>query len=509
MITSNKKSFIENICSLLFEKASKYRYVLAGSLLVAFLTYTFAFVHKLPNCDDVVFYFFQGEVATDHGRWMLDVMNWIMPGYSMPWIYGVLSILILSIANCFIVNIFKIENKYLQILWSGLFISFQSVVGTLSYMFLSYMYATAFLLSVISVYIYQKHGLKYKIWSIITMIISMGFYQAYWAMGAVFFIVLMFKDIIENKKTAKNIFIDGIKYAGYICITAILYYAVNTLIFYIFNIEFNGYTSDRVNNSWPLSERLYWTVVNMISLFFYGIYGFVVTSLSKFLHWIFIIFISLLVTIPTIKAKSWGKVVLAVFLLCIFPIAMNCVNIITPAGTHTLTLITFSSLYLLVIVLVQYHIKKTIVYDLMLVALALLLCNNILVANKNYLKQYLQYENAKSFYTGVMVRVEQTPGFDEKSKLALMGKATIFINDMSDFPNDDITGIEAKSIINYYSRSAFMRNYVGFTIPFATKEECKNISKTDVFMNMPNYPFAGSVRKFGNIVVVKFSNDND
>lgn len=507
MIPSN--SFFENTISCLFSSIRKNSVSLIATIIVSVLTYTFAFLHKLPNLDDIAFCFFHGEVATDHGRWMLDVMNLIMPRYSMPWIYGVLSIAILAVANCYVIKIFDIKNKYLQVLLSGLLISFQAVVGTLSYMFLSYMYAISLLLNVISVYVFLKEGWKNRIYAFILMVISMGFYQAYWAISVVFFIVILMKDLLEDKKKIKGILIDSVYYLSFICISAILYYAVNSLIFFVFDIHFNEYSSDRVNNDWPLTERLYWTVVNMISCVFYGTYGFVVTWLSKAIHWFYILFISLGLLLPVAKKRKYCNVVIGFILLCIFPIGMNCLNIITPIGTHSLTLITFASIYILVAILVQYYSDKKWLYDVVLITLTLLLFNNILIANKSYLKQYLQYENAKSFYTGVMVNVEQTPGFDQNSRLALIGKANNLVNDMSDFSYDDITGISAESIMNIHSRSSFLKTYVGFTIPFASDDEIEAIKSSDSFSAMACYPYYGSVQMIGDIIVVKFSDGND
>lgn len=508
-MNTQRMSFYEQIISYLFSKIIKYKHSLAGTFTTAFLTYVFAFVHKLPNWDDIHFDNIRGTLGLDHGRWMLDVINFIMPHYSMPWIYGMLSIAILAVANCYVMKIFDIKNKYLQVLLSGLLISFQAVVGTLSYMFLSYMYAISLLLSVISVYVFLKGEWKNRLYAVILMVISMGFYQAYWAISVVFFIVISLRDLLEDRKEVKRIIIDGVYYLSFVCISAILYYAINSLIFSVFDIHFNEYSSDRVNNDWPLTERIYWTIVNMISCIFYGTYGFVVTWLSKAIHWFYILFVSLGLLIPVAKKHKYCKVVIGFILLCLFPIGMNCLNIIAPTGTHSLTLITFASLYILVVIISQFYSYKKWLYDVVLFSLTLLLFNNILIANKSYLKQYLQYEEAKSFYTGVMVNVEQTPGFNENCKLALIGDAYNLINDMNDFTNDDITGISKNSIINIYSRTQFICKYIGFTIPFANESEVSIIKNNKEFVMMPHYPYYGSVKKIGDIVVVKFSEDND
>lgn len=501
-----QESIIENFVHWLSQKVKSYKYSLCSTLFVGLLTYLFSFTNKLINLDDVAFFFFHGEVAADHGRWMLDVTNWIMPKYSMPWIYGVISLAVISIAICVIIKVYRIRNKYLQFLISGVIISFPSLVGMLSYMFLSYSYSLSFLLSVLSVYYYQGGGKKKVLLGGILLVISMGLYQAYLAVTVSFFLLLLFQDLLKNETSVKIILMRGLKMLAFILVSSVAYYLLTLLIFNAFGIHFNSYSSERVNNNWGLYPRVYWLIVNLISCLLHGTYGFVNTILSKAVHAFFILLIVVTILYQQIQFKRVGKFLLALCLLATLPFCINCIHLITPTGTHSLTLLSFIALYVLVVIMVQSPIyKRHLLYDAVLLAMALLIANNVLIANKAHIKQYLQYEEAHAYYTGVMMQVERTKGFDKNSKLALIGTAHNRAYDFSDFVPEDITGIEDGTILNIHSRKNFIKYYVGFDMPFTTEAENEAIRKTVVFKKMPEYPYYGSVRKIGNNIIVKLS----
>lgn len=507
-----KTSIVAKSCHSIKNKMLLYKYSLCSTWIIALLTYTFSFVHKLPNHDDIICFFNLSGAGIGNGRWMLNVIDFIMPSYSMPLVNGILSIILLSVAICYTIKIFKIENVFLQILLSGIIISFQSVVGMMAYTFLNYSYALSFLLSVLAINYVLKNGWKNYVAGTVMMVVSMGIYQAYWAIGVVFLLCLLIQDTIRENSNIKNEFpIRSIKYILFIILTACIYYIINYTIFYFLDLQWGGYASERVDNinTHSFITRLYWAAINVYSCLRYGIYGFVVTWLSKIIHFILLGCICCGIIIPLCKKREWGKIVLSIFLLMLFPIAINVMYIITPIGVHSLTLLPFIGIYILAVVVTERNLRYIRVYDTILISLILLLVNNVLIANKNQMKQYMQYENAKSFYTGVMVRIGETKGFDKDTQIALIGKADELVWGLSDFVADGITGISDGHIMNIHSRESFIKYFVGFDAPFTDIDENKKIVDSTEFKSMPVYPYDGSVKKIGNVIVVKFSDVTD
>ena len=129
---------------------------------------------------------------------------------------------------------------------------------------------------------------------------------------------------------------------------------------------------------------------------------------------------------------------------------------------------------------------KNIFKDSVCVLLCLIVVSNVYVANKSYLKQYMVYENTFSFYQSIVTQIQQTPGFDENSKLVVIGNAEQDSSYLENFGEDKIYGLcgfRGESISD-----EFITYYLGFDIPFATTEEKATLVKEEYIENMPVYP---------------------
>ena len=121
-----------------------------STLVFGLIAHMFALTNKLPNHDDVVYLFSKGETITS-GRWGLELLRYLIPDYSMPWLHGIVSLLFLSVSVAMIIRLFHIISRLSQIILCGLIIAFPSQIGTFCYMYTSSAYAIAFFLSVLAV----------------------------------------------------------------------------------------------------------------------------------------------------------------------------------------------------------------------------------------------------------------------------------------------------------------------------------------------------------------------
>lgn len=208
---SNQEVLLEKICIWLKEKAPKYKYAFIASLVFGLLAYTFVFTNKLINHDEVIGMFVKGAGLTS-GRWALDWMHYIFPDFSMPWIYGILSIVFIAIANCIIINMFEIKNKLVQILLSGLVVVFPSLIGTFSYMFASTSYTLSFLLSIVSAILLVRKNWVGKIVAVLLLAFSIGIYQSYIAVTASFLVLFLLKSALYDDKKISELIKNAIIY---------------------------------------------------------------------------------------------------------------------------------------------------------------------------------------------------------------------------------------------------------------------------------------------------------
>lgn len=506
MIDITKRTKYERIIDWCVCWVNRNKVPFFATLLFGLLSHMFAFTNKFPNDDDIYQLFGKGWTIGS-GRWGLELMRIVFPDFSMPWIYGVISLILIAIAVSITVRLFSIRSSILQALLAGLVISFPSLTGTFCYMFTSTSYAVSFLLSVIAVDLYLKEDWKKTVLASILCIFALSIYQAYISIVASFFLIVLIQRIVLEKSIWKEILAGGLRMVCFLCVVLAVYYVSVHLALHVTNTKFtnlaeSNFTTETVN----LLRRVYVAYANFAYLFTRSRWGLIGTPVSCIAHLI-LIAVSIAETLHS-RNKKWKNTFLLVLLAVVFPLAINCMYLITEEeAVHTLVLYGFVSAYVLVIVLMEALMQRRyFAKDILLSALTVILIGNIYVANQTYLNMHIAYENAYSFYTSLIGQVKQTPGFDEEKKLALIGESENLVHYADELGGNYIKGLN-QDLINVYSREQYIKYYIGFDIQFASEEEKSEIIETATFEKMPEYPWYGSVAIIDDYVVVKLDED--
>ena len=179
----------------------QYRTAFLSSLLFGFLAYGFAFTNKLINHDEAHSLFMKGGTVTS-GRWGLGALDTIFPNYSMPWIYGIITVVLVAAAICILVSLFGIRNRLLQGLLGGTVMVFPSLIGLFGYMFTSSSFALAIFLAVLSVKLLQGR----KLWMILPagacLVLSLSIYQSYISLAASLLVLVLIRKLLTRSKPA-------------------------------------------------------------------------------------------------------------------------------------------------------------------------------------------------------------------------------------------------------------------------------------------------------------------
>ena len=500
-----KSSFLEQIFNKALSCIKYYKVPIVSASFTALMAYMFVFTNKIINWDELRYLFGKGVTITS-GRWGLEVLEYVLPNYSMPWLWGIVSCILLIVAICIIIDIFKIENKILQGVLAAIIISFPSEIGTFIYMFTSTSYAIAFLLSVLAVRLYLKPGMIGKITGVLCAVFSMGIYQAYIALTVSFFVLLLLKDLLNSEKDWMTVIKDGIKYVIYLLIIGCLYYGITTVVLTITDSELNGWAVRATSDSSGIVNRIIRSWKMFVAMVLLREYGLETTGLSCVAHIVFLAATGLTSIFVMIKKKNiFNLLLFGVLSVVALPLSItSIVGLIGEDGVHGLTLYSFISVYIfaaIVIEIIKTEKIKNILKDSVYILFCIIIASNVFVANKSYLKQYLVYENTFSFYQSIITQIQLTPGFDEKSKLAVIGNIEKDSSYLENFGDDSIYGLcgfKAEAI-----SGEFITYYLGFDIPVATEKEKTELINNDVVKNMPAYPYYGYIQKIDDYIVVK------
>lgn len=513
MIEKREIPLTEKLMAGIWKYCASNRIPLLTAILVGLLTYTFAFTNKLVNWDDISYLFDKGATI-DSGRWALPLMSWIFPDYSMPWIYGIVSLVIIAVAVCVLLQQMRIRNPILQALFAGLVIASSSLIGTVMYMFTLSSYAVAFLMAAGAVACANRNSKWYRILGIGLSVFSMGIYQPYIAITSSFFLVLLVRELLDSSSEVKAIVRKGIGYLLHLLIAAVVYYGINSVVRKITGVSYNDYAVGSLSfsriTSLEVIGSIFQTMADELLNFKYAL---ITSPVSRFSHMLCLIVCAGML-VWRMRKESGARIALLAAILILLPISINCILLIShPSGVHTLVVYSFIAVYGLICVILENGLagisirKRNCLLDIVTIALSVVVVCNVYAANKGFLQAYLSNRNAEAFYTSLVTRVSMHPSFSDNTKIALIGEADQYLYDYAVFSDDTIPSIMGLSgmVINEYSRPLFLKYYLGFAIEYASREEIEMILDDPAFAAMPVYPYEGSVQRFGDIMVVKFS----
>lgn len=508
---------VQCVLNWLAVKSRENRIPLLSALIVGFLAHTFAFTNKLVNHDEVTCLFSKGATVVS-GRWGLGGLDSIFPNVSMPWIYGVITIVLFAISVCVLVHILEIRNEWLQVLTAGFVLAFPSLTGTFGYMFTSSSYSVAFLLAVLSVWLLQHTSVWYWVGALLCMVLSLSIYQAYVSVAASLLVLVLIRQLLRNDD-ALTVLRRGVAYLVFLTLALGMYYAATQVIMQLKHVQMISYASDSITfHPLALPANILLAYQSFFLNFQEDALGLIPTLFSRKIHLLLLVCAAVLLAVHIAQMRKDAlSLLLLAALIAILPLAINCLYLfITPESIHTLVLYGFVSVYLLILVLAdgvlsesaavkwaeffrRAAINGAVILSVIIIAI------NIYISNEAYLTLHLRYENAYAFYTSLIADAKQSPDFTEGTRLAVIGTwddPDFYENNLS-FTHTltGVTGIKPDS----YSRERFMQYYLGFPIPFASEEEQLQIAASPEYICMPVYPYYGSMKKIGDVLVVKLS----
>ena len=494
-----------------------YRIPFFSAIFFGMLAHGFAFTNKFINHDEIYNLFGKGATV-DSGRWALGALDSVFPNYSMPWIYGIFTIVLIAVSVCLIVHVFSIRNALLQALLAGAIVVFPVWTSTFSFMFTSCAYGVAFLTAVLSVALLRQAPPLFWIPALGCGIFSVAIYQAYIAIIAAMLVLCLMKDLLCEAELLSTLR-RGICYLIFLILTLGLYYVATQAVLILTDVEFNQYATER--NSFQLGQlpqRMLSAYGHFFRVFEKGDYALIPTLFSQRMHRIcFSICSVLLLIFFRVKRVKLPRILFLLALILVFPLAASCMYLFTAeAAIHTLVLCGFLSIYFPLFLMADLCIGvipasrgmdllRKAALNILLFAFSAIVLSNTYFANEAYLQLHLQYENTYAFYSSLLSDIRMHPEFDADTELAILGrwKYPDYFFRKFEFTYDLFGHLS--SAPSEYSMDRFLEYYIGFPIPFAPDWETEAIQNSERFLQMPRYPYYGSIQMFDDTLVVKLS----
>lgn len=436
--------------------------------------------------------------------------------YSLPWLNGILSILFLAISSILVIKSFAIDDEVSCIFISAIMVTFPSITSTFTFVFTVQYYCFSILLTCAAVYFIRKYT-KGWIVGIVLLAFSLGIYQAYLGIAASFFLLFLIVDMLQSKRTIRQIFAEAWKYLGILVASILLYFACNKIALIITHNQLSEYMGINSMGHLPFNQipkilcRIYVEFFAPVVIERNGIVQYSILRISYFVFLLLTLYLGVRVISFVKTKKGCAAMFLTVLFLILFPFAVNIIYMMCTYWVHTLMRYSVVTFYIAFIVIWEQN--KQILFPKKLIPCTewVIMCLYIITiggfciqANQAYLCLNQEYRQAYSYYTTIIAQIKMTEGYNANTPVAFVGE----IQDptfpkIAEFDNlKNLAGIpDAYNYINMYSRDRFIKYFCGFNPPMA--DDINAIKSSPQFQAMPSYPDYGSMEIIDETLVIK------
>lgn len=508
-----------------FIKNKQIQWCFLSSVFFGILTYTYFFASNLFNPDSISNTPSGYGAGLTSGRWLLwllgEFIGKVWGRFNVPMFNGIISILILSVTSCIIVNILEIKNKWLSACLGAITIVFPSIASTMFYSFTVGYYSLAIFFVIFGILLIKKINYIGLIFASVLFSFSLGIYQAYYPLCLSVIILLLIKMCLDEKYGYKEIIIYGIKFIVAIIMGYILYRVTLQTLLNINNMGLTNYQgiSDMGKIDLALIPRqilsIYSSIVKLPIREYGSINITLVIRMSILLLYI-VTFISLVINLRNGVSGDYKiiKRVLLCLLVLVLPIAINFIIIMVPnGGIHVLMQIGFVCIFYFAIIMVdslpkdylyRYNIRNKML-NLTIGVMLISVMNYVWLANGNFQLSYYVNRQMENYYSTLFTRIKSVEKYSQDMEICFVGEN---IDDKTfknirweDNPFKFIGGVLP---LNSYSRKATIENYFGYSFTMVKKDSDEYIKYKNYIDEMDRYPNYNSIKVIDDKVFVRF-----
>ncbi len=417
-----------------------------STIILGLAIHIYKFTNALPNHDTLLYYYHDQNIIGS-GRWLLSFSCFFSSFYDLPWLIGLLSIIIISITVVILIDTLKVENPVLIILISGITVAFPAITETFFFEYTADGYMIAMLLATLAVKLsaFEKNKWYHTFFSIVLICCACAIYQAYVSYALILAIIYFIFEILDGNHTSKE-------YGKFIFKQVIiyffglnLYYIIWKILLHIQKAEINNYQG--INNMSLNIDTIMAgtkkTIENLWSFFFLEDVFRFDFSFYSILNILFFAVLLIAVVGAIVKTKTYKKPYIFIIFICIIAIPFaSCIwNFVSDGVKYRPRMFQcLSLLYIFVGVLIEkyFSIKIKNVVGLIL---TVIIFNYSVLANVSY--YYMNRTYFASYHNASEIVSEINNLNTDCTTIKVIGEKSYFI---SQYEKSKIISLFAKSV---------------------------------------------------------------
>lgn len=494
---------------------AQYKLSFTSTFVLGLLVHAYKFLNTLPNHDSV-YNFYSSQNTISSGRWLLSVVCGFSSYYDLPWLIGLISVLMLSITAVIIISVLEIEDTGVVLLVSGLLVAFPSITETFFFEFTADGYLAAMVLAAIAVKITAFPSNSFKNYLIASVLICCvcGIYQSYVSFAMIFaicnFIRIMLTKTVDTKACVCWILRQTVLY---LC-GLILFLIVWKMLLYFehANVGTNQGIGEMGLNLATIISFIPASVATILRFFLewnvlehgWTLYG-VLNTLFTFSFFI-------VCSIAIIKSKIYKKPMQFLILLCsllAIPFIACMWRLVTPGITYRPMMLGGLVMIYILASVISVHVLPENKANLLGLLLCCIIVNNAVVANISYYYMNNCYEKSYAMASEMMQKIHNLNADTHNMPLVIIGRRGV--DAALDLTVKDraipLLGniLEKDLLLNEDHIIPFLNNLFDSNIHCASAEVRQNIQHTKEVSSMGIWPQPDSIMLIEDTIVIKIS----
>ena len=489
-----------------------------SAIIVGLIAHLYKIVNWLPNWDSLVFRY-DAQNMVSMGRWFLPVASAPSSFYDLPWITGLMAILFHGLGAVCICKIFDVKKSITAGLIGAAVVSFPTVTSVMLYNYVADSYALSFLLACLAALFITSEKPKFVLAAIL-IALSVGIYQAYITVTIMLLLCFLIREVLFKGEKIKTLLIKTVKFLLTGAAGMALYYLALVIILKITEtklLEYQGFDNATTLSNINILGSLYIVKESFVSYFFDFSKG---PNVFNVVNIIILISTFLFYLIEVVRNKLKISKVLALCVgVVLLPIGASILGFVNSSiDYHNLMKMGFFVFYLFFIL--EYENTDFKAENLnkskswfILVVTAVLIFNQVIIANISYHKITIAYEKSYGTLIRIADRIEQTEGANKCDSILVLG-ALEGSEAYSSVVSLDITGTTDEyilraddEIVGQSVLTSALNDYCGKDYKFISgKEKTALLKKIDAD-SLNNWPHKDSVFVIDDVIVIKLGDE--
>ena len=510
----------QSVCPLKPRVSQAFWAAVAGAMAFGILTHGMGLFNKLSWHDDIFSLFMTGT-AIELGRWMLHVLaeleKWFYGNghFSLPVVNGVYALLCIGLSAGLLAEHFQIRSRKLSALLGAVMAAFPVVTSLFGFMFTIHYYMLALLMITAGgILICAESGWWKRVIGVLLGGCAVAIYQAFLPVLLMLVLLDQIRELTRREEKPRFYFRKLLIQA--VCVAGVMgvYFAGGQLFLRIKNLELDAYLGISEAGGTGLAQYLsragtayrefflpsHFVLWDMYPQSMFNMYRLMLLmDFALGAGWILYIW-----------KKSPGRALLLGAALLLVPLGCNFIFVMSEK-VHSLMVYGQVMQMVLLVCLTDWTEKPLPAFHRILSAgTALVLAVSGVMyfryANQCYMKTAFQQQEAISWNTTLVSRIESAEGYRDELPVAFVNRENMEDRNLYNLDELDFLSLGAydediRGYLNDWAWDKFLARWCGFAPQMMDPAKVADWPEVQA---MPRYPDDGSIQVIRDVVVVHF-----